>query len=272
MSSRRGRFSWHSSIVVALLSMAAPALGDSEPTPIAPAQDNSVFEEGLLSNGAGEHLFSGNTSFSDARRALLAFDVSILPARSTVTEVVVQLRCTLSPVVNNASQSFNLHRLTADWGEAGSDAGDPGGMGAPAETGDATWSERFFGQDLPWGTPGGDFVATPSATVSVGSCNGGPPLGVQFLSTPELVADVQGWLDDPSSNFGWILIGNEGANTTARRFASRENGDPTLHPSVLVATEVGDDVPATSPTGLTLLVLLMATASAFVRRRARSVR
>ncbi len=38
-----------------------------------------------------------------------------------------------------------------------------------------------------------------------------------------MVADVQGWLDDPASNFGWLLQGNESANSTAKRFDTRES-------------------------------------------------
>ena len=38
------------------------------------------------------------------------------------------------------------------------------------------------------------------------------------------MADVQTWLDDPTTNFGWMLIGQaEEANFTARRFASHED-------------------------------------------------
>jgi glucose/arabinose dehydrogenase len=43
-----------------------------------------------------------------------------------------------------------------------------------------------------------------------------------FSSTEQLVADVQSWLIDPSSNFGWILKGDEIQSNNARRMASRE--------------------------------------------------
>ena len=35
--------------------------------------------------------------------------------------------------------------------------------------------------------------------------------------------DVQAWLDDDSTNFGWLLRGDESTIFTARQFASREN-------------------------------------------------
>ena len=44
------------------------------------------------------------------------------------------------------------------------------------------------------------------------------------------MSDVQGWLDDPETNFGWVLLGNEESATTTKRFDSREHEDPTVRP------------------------------------------
>ena len=41
-----------------------------------------------------------------------------------------------------------------------------------------------------------------------------------------MVADVQGWIDNPGSNNGWMVIGDEVNPTTARRFDSSEGGSP----------------------------------------------
>jgi hypothetical protein len=45
-----------------------------------------------------------------------------------------------------------------------------------------------------------------------------------------MAADIQAWLDNPSSNFGWVLLGKEGAEATAKRFDSRENEAPENRP------------------------------------------
>ena len=37
-----------------------------------------------------------------------------------------------------------------------------------------------------------------------------------------MLADVQKWLDDPSSNFGWLLLGDETKSRTTKRFDSSE--------------------------------------------------
>lgn len=41
-------------------------------------------------------------------------------------------------------------------------------------------------------------------------------------NTPKMVNDVQNWIDNPASNAGWILIGNEAEEQTSKRFDSRE--------------------------------------------------
>ena len=55
-----------------------------------------------------------------------------------------------------------------------------------------------------------------------------------FESTEQLVADVQSWLDDPATNYGLELIGDESANQTAKRLYSREFGKSEERPMLTV--------------------------------------
>ena len=126
------------------------------------------------------------------------------------------------------------HRATASWGEGTSTAGSGEGFGADSADGDATWVHRRFDTER-WATPGGDFSPEVSASTAVGR----PPLGgvatITWGSTPRMVADVQGWLDDPSSNYGWLLLGNEEKEQqSAKRFESRENPDESRRPALLI--------------------------------------
>jgi hypothetical protein len=185
-----------------------------------PDRDNTLYQHpfGDLSNGAGPSLFAGRTgptASNSLRRAVLRFDVaSALPPGATVLSAELVLELTNQP--GAAVASFSLHRLLADWGEGASNASGAGGGGAPSQTGDATWVHRFYpGTD--WTTTGGDYAPSASAVQSVlgfASHTWGP--------TAQMTADVQGWLDAPASNFGWILIGQEANPHTARRFDSRE--------------------------------------------------
>jgi hypothetical protein len=95
------------------------------------------------------------------------------------------------------------------------------GDGAPATPNDATWRHRFF-DTIFWTNEGGDFSATVSASQSVGG------IGQYTWSSTQMVADVQSWLDDPASNFGWLVLGNETTIATAKRFDTRESASPPM--------------------------------------------
>jgi hypothetical protein len=47
-----------------------------------------------------------------------------------------------------------------------------------------------------------------------------------------MVADVQSWIQQSANNFGWILIGDESAPRTAKRFDSRTHGTVQARPSL----------------------------------------
>ena len=49
-----------------------------------------------------------------------------------------------------------------------------------------------------------------------------------------MLADVQDWVDNPSGNFGWILIGNESTTSTVKRFASKDNPVMASQPALTV--------------------------------------
>ena len=36
------------------------------------------------------------------------------------------------------------------------------------------------------------------------------------------------WLDNPASNFGWLVLGDETAVATAKRFDTRESASPPM--------------------------------------------
>ncbi len=193
-----------------------PAL--AEIVELDPVKDNTLYEnsQGLVSNGAGTSLFAGRTAQGDIRRALLAFNLSNgIPADSTVNSVSLTLN--MNRTQDGNSRTISVHRVLKDWGEGTSDAGGQEGGGTNATTGDATWIHTFFNSST-WSNPGGDFVSPSSASREI-SGNG----SYTWESNSQLVADVQNWVDDPTGNFGWVLIGGESSSTTARRFNSRES-------------------------------------------------
>ncbi len=222
----------------------APSIGWSAAVSLISSKDNSIFANNPdYSNGGGAGIFVGTTNGmqnNSLRRGLLEFDVAdAVPADATITDVTLTMH--LGQVSQaSGTQTIDLHRLTADWGEetAGNFTTSISGTGtgSPASTGDATWNQRLY-QETDWTAPGavGDFVGAISASTDVGTTLDTEPY--QWLSTPTLVSDVQGWLDDPSTNDGWILIDHEeNVQQTVKAFYSRDatltntSGDP-LPPS-----------------------------------------
>ena len=190
-------------------------------------RDNVIFQENLSNSNGQGYLFAGDAGGGGIRRALLKFDATAtIPAGAQIQSVQLNLHVSRASFASPLPAS--LHKTLADWGEGNSNAGERSGGGAPAQAGDATWVARFFGGAL-WTTSGGDFVPAASWTGELGG------IGIYTLnSTPQLIADVQGWLDNSASNFGWILRGDESQPGTARRIDSRELSDPTLRPSLIV--------------------------------------
>ena len=219
---RFSRVFCHYAAAGAVLVLIACSLS-AETMTLEPTKDTTIFSDGNgFSNGAGDRFHVGKTRGrldTKLRRALLAFDLAgRIPANVQIDAVTLSLQITgKNPIPSN----FTVTRLTSDWGESGSDAGDPGGRGTDAQSGDATWSDSFLGSQ-PWGTPGGDFVAESSASATATPI---VPFSIEFprteFSSPQLAADVQHWVDNPTENFGWILRSEESRFGSAMRFSGR---------------------------------------------------
>src|SRR6476661_3681677 len=209
-------------LAVALGSLGA-SLANAGTINIMPSKDNTLYEydpaEGDHSNGAGFHFFAGENGMGELRRGVLAFDVAgTIPPGSTLTAVTLSMNMSMTQA---GAVTVELHKLLADWGEGTSHAPMGEGDGAPATPNDATWRHRFF-DTVFWTTQGGDFSATVSASQSVGG------IGQYTWSSAQMVADVQSWLDNPASNFGWLVLGGETAIAMAKRFDSRESASPPM--------------------------------------------
>ena len=213
----------------------------AETVMIEASQDNTLYEseQGALSNGAGINLFAGATKTDGLRRAVLAFkNLSAIPEGATIDSV--QLHMHVNQENSIAATNVRVLRLQSDWGEGISNAGNPGGDGAAATSGDATWNHRFF-DNMAWDSPGGDFAAMVSAQMMMDMIG-----KYTFSSSTAMVADVQGWLDNPAENFGWILLANEGASS-ARRFTSRESSLADRRPILEVEYTMGETEPTPVP-------------------------
>ena len=195
------------------------------------ATDNTLYEDpnGETSNGSGQYFFTGQTAADLTRRGLIKFLlVKDIPSCATITNVSLKLH--MSKTISGFEDA-ELRRVEKDWGAGNSYAPGEEGFGAQAEDFDATWQHNFYDTEF-WANDGGDFSSDPSAVEPVGGN------GFYYWDSTAMIQDVQNWIDNPESNFGWVLIGNERDLGTAKRFDSRENDSVNFRPVLTVTYEV----------------------------------
>jgi hypothetical protein len=181
-------------------------------------RDNTILSTSPESNdGASWALYIGRTGQSGGlrlQRALLRFDLSSIPAGSTIDSAELDLFVWRT---GGAATGVALHKATADWGEL-----------------ESTWSHAFF-PGTPWATPGGDFE--PTASASTGDVVSGP------LAISGMSEDVQAWVNNPSANFGWVLRATEEDTPhSAKLLAAREQPADTYRPVLRIVYTL-DDTP-----------------------------
>lgn len=220
-------------------------------------------------SGGGNGLFAGTNSANPAspRRGLLAFDLTgKIPAGATIQDVQLRLVMGQAPGGSSGNQTIALHRLTSNWGEGTALKVTPqtnslGGQGdgAAATEGDATWNASFYSASTPtlWVTPGGDFISSPSATLPVA-----PTANVAYTWTSAtMLADVQSWYANSSTNNGWLLKNaDEATLTNFRAFYSRDVLTAANRPQLTVTYAVPE------PSGLAIVAASGAAIVAFRKR------
>jgi hypothetical protein len=178
-----------------------------------------------------------NPATISIRRALIYFDVSgNVPAGATIDSVSLSL---FFNKTSGVGTNVSVHRLLNDWGEGTSY--QTGGQGATATQNDATWYYQKYNASSPssstvWNTPGGDFDPTVSATTYAGTGLGTGVDAYQLVywRSSIMTSEVQAWLNNPSTNYGWLLQGDESTGQTAKQFLSRETGTSTTAPLLKV--------------------------------------
>jgi hypothetical protein len=224
-------------VKVPVLSLAAgvlsvlSAVGDS--ITLHPIADTTLFSNNPTNNfGASTNLIGGETGNLSVGRALLRFDVAgQLPPNAVVQSATLTVTVVLIPPGPVAS-TFDLRRVLVDWTEGTG----IGLVGSPAKPGEATWDDRVY-PSMPWSMPGGAISNEFSEVVGASTLVGTGVGDFTFGPASNLVADVQQWLENPGTNFGWVLLSeSESTPFTLRRFASREqtNASPSLFVQYIV--------------------------------------
>ena len=93
--------------VAGLVSVSTSASAQTSVT-IGASADNTIYSDAPgNSNGQGPGLFAGTTSSSGIRRALIRFDLSVIPAHAPIASVTLTLH--MNKTVSGASL-FGVHR------------------------------------------------------------------------------------------------------------------------------------------------------------------
>jgi hypothetical protein len=164
---------------------------------LSPTADTTISDGTILNaDGNAATYITGRVANGGVARALLRFSFGDIPAGSIVNSVSLTVNVERNHF--GSSPPNGLYRLLVDWSESG-----------------ATWNSSGF---APW--TGGNTASTPDANAILGN-----PGSYTFGSTTALVATVQDWLTNSSSNFGWVLrFTNETVIGDALRIASGNSG------------------------------------------------
>lgn len=196
---------------------------------IYPSADTSLFSNFPDNNlGANSNLVSGASGSSLPSRTLLRFNLlNQIPSNAIIQSVTLTLTVVILPGGGGADSTYDLRRVLVDWSEGRG----TGNTGSSTNVGEPTWNHRAY-PSTTWASPGGvvssDYSEIVSAALPIAGFG-----AYLFASTNRLVEDVQRWVMDPPTNFGWVLMSeSENIPFTAKRFASRENS--TNQPSLTI--------------------------------------
>jgi hypothetical protein len=141
--------------------------------------------------------------------ALLLWDLTGISLGNTVYSVDIVLDFS-----NASSESYEVYKMKRAWVED-----------------EATWNEYASG--FSWEIPGADGTDDRDSIV-LGAITPSPPAGLNTISLNAAgVAVVQSWIDDPTSNHGFIIM--DYTNSDGATLSSREAGAVTEHPGLTVA-------------------------------------
>jgi hypothetical protein len=188
-------------------------------------------------NGASLSFFAGTDGHNGVMRGLVRFG---LPAslRGRVTVTGVQLVLTIQALGDGTAGTAaiqSLQALTQPWTQGnGFGTGANGftvGQACAGSIVGATWNQTNCAAGTSWSTPGATVAATVSGQVDTTGIPIGGLVTWSSATSPGMIADVQGWIDNPTTNNGWrISSSTEGNGTQTQRFFSTESGasGPTL--------------------------------------------
>ena len=178
--------------------------------------DGQIKENAATTNyGTSATMEATYWAAGDSTNFLIKWDLSSIPAGSTINSV--QIDIIQSGVVG--ADVISCHRLLRNW-----------------VVSEATWNIYSTGNS--WSTAGGsndlDRSSTVSASLSVGDTTGTK----SWLTTAQLVSDVQNFVDGTQSNYGWWFTSAQNGSHY-HIFRSSNDATATNRPKITIDYTAG---------------------------------
>jgi hypothetical protein len=163
-------------------------------------------------------------------RTLIKFDLSAIPKTATMQKVLLKLQ-----LQTGAALDLPAYRVLKAW-QQGIGIGDLyDKQKGRIRDGECSWLKRVH-PDSAWGAPGcgkagEDYEAKAVPSVCAEAKNAAQKLEKVWVSW-DLTEFAQGWVKDPASNNGVVLIGSDKNPRSA--FRSSDFEDPIYRPKLIV--------------------------------------
>lgn len=226
----------------------------SLPVPSAEAAASVVFSNGednqitgttgndmLWNRGGFDTIAAGRGGNSSVlQRSLIKFDLSNIPAGSTVSSAALLLTCVGE--FSSTDYAITAYPLSRSWSEG------TAAVGTYVLNTNATWTHSNY--PTTWGTPGADNTSSDRGPNSIGTAIVTNCVNAS-VSIPINTATIEGWINNPATNYGILLKGDETQNNTIKNFASSEHATVSYHPQLSIVYDSGGTPPSdTTPPAL----------------------
>jgi len=186
--------------------------------------DDTLFQGGVNDSLGVPGVFVGTDGGTSDKIGLMAFNVSSIPSYATITGVTLDLYIGMVAGSSGSNVSdfgplrtISLYDESQAWGASANASGASSfgghGQGSAAIAGDATWDDAKYPSTAWTGGVPANITGTSTALATTSGIEGTDGAEVTWSST-SLIAEVQGWLNTPSSNNGLVLVNADSTDPT----------------------------------------------------------
>jgi hypothetical protein len=203
---------------------APPVAQTPQSRTVAAAADAYIDSIEVDTNFGNEWLTYLRIKVPDARRALVKFDIPpAIPPGSTILAATLQMMTNAYDHIPGRGLHVGVYKMNRPW-----------------IANQATWRKASTGAF--WQVEGGSGIADRDQDPVIVTIVNAPSTQFNWLIT----GLVQGWVNNPSSNHGLMLIG--GVMSTEYRLGSVRNSDTRFHPKLVIDYIPASTAPTATPT------------------------